>query len=161
MLLKNLDVAKGLSNGTRGVVVGFRPPTAAELREASGAGGGGGSMFGAAPWPELGQGSAREFPVVRFMLPGSTASGGSKTEERLVTPESWSIEQGGKVVARRDQLPLKLAWAITIHKSQGMTISKMDMSLRAVFEPGMAYAPITLPPLFVQWGEKRDFALGR
>ena len=130
MLLKNLDVAKGLSNGTRGVVVGFRPPAAAELREASGSGGGGES--------KLAQGSAREFPVVRFMLTGSTASGGSKTEERLVTPESWTIEQGGKVVARRGQLPLKLAWAITIHKSQGMTISKMTMSLRAVFEPGMA-----------------------
>ena len=54
--------------------------------------------------PSLAPGSANEFPVVKFMMPNG------KTQEHIVTPESWSIEQSGKVVAKRDQLPLKLAW---------------------------------------------------
>ena len=36
----------------------------------------------------------------------------------VVSPEWWSVRTGGGAVATRKQLPLKLAWAMSIHKSQ-------------------------------------------
>ena len=44
------------------------------------------------------------YPIVRF----------GNGVERLITPAEWTVEQGYKVVARRVQIPLKLAWAISI-----------------------------------------------
>ena len=48
---------------------------------------------------------------------------------RTVTPEDWKIEQAGEGVAMRRQIPLKLAWAISIHKSQGMTLNSAEVDL--------------------------------
>ncbi len=38
---------------------------------------------------------------------------------RVLTPEQFSVEVGGSVKASRKQVPLGLAWALSIHKSQG------------------------------------------
>jgi ATP-dependent exoDNAse (exonuclease V) alpha subunit len=59
-------------------------------------------------------------------------------DERIITvaPEAWSIEQAEEVVARVMHTPLKLARAITVHKSQGMTIDFAQINLAKVFEPG-------------------------
>jgi ATP-dependent exoDNAse (exonuclease V) alpha subunit len=45
---------------------------------------------------------------------------------RMITvgPADWAVEEGGKVRAKITQVPLRLAWAITVHKSQGMSIAQ-------------------------------------
>lgn len=61
-----------------------------------------------------------------------------------VLPEEWRIEdEEGKVLAIIQQLPLRLAWAITVHKSQGMTLDTAEMDLSKCFELGMGYVALS------------------
>ncbi|MFA6105329.1 MAG: PIF1 family DEAD/DEAH box helicase [Patescibacteria group bacterium] len=64
---------------------------------------------------------------------------------REITVDSmeWSVEEGNQVRARIIQLPLRLAWAITIHKSQGMSLDEAVMDLGAVFEFGQGYVALS------------------
>ncbi|MFA6006757.1 MAG: AAA family ATPase [Candidatus Paceibacterota bacterium] len=55
----------------------------------------------------------------------------------------WSIEENGKVKASLTQLPLRLAWAITVHKSQGMSMDAAVMDLGQVFEYGQGYVALS------------------
>lgn len=72
-------------------------------------------------------------PVIR------TASGDRITIERA----SWAIEEDGKVKAEISQYPLRLAWAITVHKSQGMSLDAVEVDLSKSFEPGMGYVALS------------------
>ncbi len=58
-------------------------------------------------------------------------------------PEEWKFEDNGKVTAIISQVPLRLAWAITIHKSQGMTLDAVEVDLGDTFEPGMGYVALS------------------
>lgn len=72
-------------------------------------------------------------PRVRF------ASG----PELVIRPELWPARIGGRTIGVRKQLPLELAFALSVHRSQGMTLEAVEMSLGRVFEYGQCYVALS------------------
>lgn len=60
-----------------------------------------------------------------------------------MTPDTWELRDGNTKRASLTQIPLRLAWAITVHKSQGMTLDAAKIDLRRAFEPGMGYVALS------------------
>lgn len=145
MLIKNID--ETLVNGSMGIVVAFKEPpnvydqNFGESQETSKAG------VNKAPPPDE---SRNKRPLVDFNVPG----GGIR--QVLLEPETWKIElPNGDIQASRTQVriwqplyrvvhliftlpqyPLILAWAMSIHKSQGQTLNRVKVDLAKVFEKG-------------------------
>lgn len=63
--------------------------------------------------------------------------------EIKILPESWRVEEDGKVLAELEQVPLRLAWAITVHKSQGMSLDAAEIDLRNAFTYGQGYVALS------------------
>jgi ATP-dependent DNA helicase PIF1 len=86
----------------------------------------------------LGVSTSQLYPVVRFAIPDGT------TRDLLLKRESWKIElPNGEVQASREQIPLILAWALSIHKAQGQTLERVRVDLGKVFEKGQAYVALS------------------
>ncbi len=66
-------------------------------------------------------------------------------EGRKITaePDTWELRDGEKKIASISQIPLRLAWAITVHKSQGMTLDAAHIDLSNAFVPGMGYVALS------------------
>ena len=73
------------------------------------------------------------YPVVR-------TRGGKRI---LAEPSKWKIDENGKERASVTQVPLKLAWAMTVHKSQGMSLDAAVIDLSKAFEYGQGYVALS------------------
>ncbi|RDW63153.1 DEAD/DEAH box helicase [Aspergillus mulundensis] len=88
--------------------------------------------------PDGGIKVTRKWPLVCFIQPDGTE------RHLLCQPESWKIElPNGEVQAQRQQVPLILAWALSIHKAQGQTLQRVKVDLGKVFEKGQAYVALS------------------
>lgn len=67
----------------------------------------------------------------------------ANAKQITVSEHSWKLEEDGKTKAEVVQLPLRLAWAITIHKSQGMSLDAAEIDLSKTFTPGMGYVALS------------------
>lgn len=74
-----------------------------------------------------------EYPVVEFR----------NGKEVTMVPDTWELRDGDKKRASITQIPLRLAWAITVHKSQGMTLDAARIDLRKAFVEGMGYVALS------------------
>ncbi|CAM3414398.1 hypothetical protein GCM10016272_01390 [Psychrobacter glaciei] len=84
--------------------------------------------------PKTKKPTTQKMPVVRL----------NSGREVIAEPEEWIIEdETGDVLASYEQVPLCLAWAITIHKSQGMTLDAAEIDLSRTFELGQGYVALS------------------
>lgn len=102
MLLTNMDIDKGLVNGSRGIITDFVTV------------------------------AGRQLPVVKF----------KRGEPCTIEPYVWYSHEMPHI--GRQQIPLRIAYAITIHKSQGASIDSAIVDIgRSTFEYGQAYVALS------------------
>ena len=151
VLLTNLDLDAGLCNGSQGVIVGFEPFNKAQLLKC---------------WQPAGEHASfkeelilaffrqaeryHEFsqtrvplgwPIVRFH-----GGGGYKPTTRTIYPDCQVSTVGDNSpysLLSRTQIPLAPAWALSVHKAQGMTLNRVVVNLQSAFEDGQVYVALS------------------
>ncbi|GLJ34340.1 hypothetical protein SUGI_0690510 [Cryptomeria japonica] len=119
MLTYNINIKNGLVNGRKGVVQGFELDTDQTNEKA---------ITHKGVWP-----------VVKFQ---------NLKQPKIIKPECYEVhdfDKNGKVIvaAKRKQVPLILAWALSLHKSQGMTLDRIETDLSNAFGCGMVYLALS------------------
>ena len=135
MLVVNWDRDSSLANGSQGTIIGFEEhnpnlvPEVPRNREYS-------SLKNALVKAFINHARVRKWPIVQFLS-------GTK---RTIYPRCLMNELGDTEpysLLSRTQIPLIAAWAMTVHKTQGMTLSRVIVDLRDSFEPGQDYVALS------------------
>jgi len=74
-----------------------------------------------------------DYPKVKF----------TNDVELVITYESRNMEENGEVLLTACQIPLIIAYALTIHKSQGATLDCIEIDLSRIFEYGQGYVALS------------------
>ena len=81
--------------------------------------------------------------VVEEIRPGAILVRKSNGSFINVEPFTWRYDARDPESGTFTQFPLRLAWAMTIHKSQGLTLDAAYLDIRAAREPGQAYVAVS------------------
>ena len=137
VLLVNVDIRSGLVNGSQGTIVRFRIPEISKLPQQKGTHSVLKSRLVEAFIRAKKEKKEEEaLPVVKF----------TNGIETTIYPDCTVSEFGETrpySLISRTQIPLMAAWAMTIHKSQGMTLSRVIVDLGESFEEGQDYVALS------------------
>lgn len=62
---------------------------------------------------------------------------------KTIDNQEWTLEENGDIILKWRQIPLKVAFAISAHKSQGVTIDYAEVDLKNIFENAQAYVALS------------------